>query len=193
MATLANLEDPRVRRTRQLLLQAFLELMTEKPFRSISVQDIAERATVNRATFYAHFTDKYDLMDASLREAFRHDLGQSLSIASELSPANLRTFIGVACAYLKRASGQCRVANREFHPLFESILQDEMHRFIRSWLVRARGADADATELTATVISWATFGTGLQLTRGVLPGAVDDVARQVVSLMVHGLPQLRET
>ena len=51
--------DPRVKRTRKLLQQAFLELFQEKGFASISIQDITERATVNRATFYAHFPDKY--------------------------------------------------------------------------------------------------------------------------------------
>ncbi len=60
MATPVNANDPRVKRTRQLLLQAFMALLEEKQhIYSISVQDIAERATVNRATFYAHFEDKY--------------------------------------------------------------------------------------------------------------------------------------
>jgi AcrR family transcriptional regulator len=43
-------EDPRVRRTRKLLNQAFFELMNEKGFQSLTVQDIADRAEVNRAS-----------------------------------------------------------------------------------------------------------------------------------------------
>jgi AcrR family transcriptional regulator len=43
--------DPRVKRTRQLLVQAFFELLSAKDFEVVSVQDIAEKATVNRATF----------------------------------------------------------------------------------------------------------------------------------------------
>lgn len=65
MATAINLSDPRVKRTRQALLQAFVALLEEKQnFHSISVQDIAERATVNRATFYDHFEDKYALLES---------------------------------------------------------------------------------------------------------------------------------
>ncbi len=60
--------DPRVKRTRQLLQRAFLDLYQEKSFSLITVQDIAERATVNRVTFYAHFEDKYALMDSLMRE-----------------------------------------------------------------------------------------------------------------------------
>ncbi|MBI4304912.1 MAG: TetR family transcriptional regulator, partial [Chloroflexi bacterium] len=48
-----NPQDPRVKRTRKLLHDAFDSLLSEKSFEAITVQDIAERATVNRATFYA--------------------------------------------------------------------------------------------------------------------------------------------
>src|SRR6266849_3955451 len=74
--------DPRVKRTRQLLQQAFLELFREKSFASITVQDIAERATVNRATFYAHFEDKYALLDSMIREQFQQVAASKLPTAS---------------------------------------------------------------------------------------------------------------
>jgi AcrR family transcriptional regulator len=70
--------DPRVKRTRQLLQRAFLELLAEKEMASISIQDITDRATVNRATFYAHFPDKYALLDSIVRELFQQMLGQHL-------------------------------------------------------------------------------------------------------------------
>ena len=52
--------------------------MTEKNFQSITVQDITERATVNRATFYAHFEDKYTLLDESVRDRFEEVLNSEL-------------------------------------------------------------------------------------------------------------------
>jgi AcrR family transcriptional regulator len=54
--------DPRVRRTRQLLRNALIELIPEKGYDSITVQDITNRATLNRATFYLHYRDKSDLL-----------------------------------------------------------------------------------------------------------------------------------
>ena len=57
------LEDLRVRRTRKLLIQALIELTIEKGFAALTVQDIADRAMVNRATFYRHYLDKHDLLD----------------------------------------------------------------------------------------------------------------------------------
>jgi AcrR family transcriptional regulator len=60
--------DPRVTRTRKLIRDALTSLLAEKSFEAITVQDVAERATINRATFYAHYTDKFALLNALVRE-----------------------------------------------------------------------------------------------------------------------------
>jgi len=62
--------DLRERRTRKLIREAFFELMREKGFETLSVQDITERAMVNRSTFYRHYQDKYDLARKCLDEPF---------------------------------------------------------------------------------------------------------------------------
>lgn len=54
--------DPRVVRTRQMLREAFMALIAEKGFETVTIQDITERATLNRATFYLHYRDKYELL-----------------------------------------------------------------------------------------------------------------------------------
>lgn len=57
-------EDLRIRRTRKLLMQALIKLTVEKGFAAITVQDIANRAMVNRATFYRHYLDMPELFIA---------------------------------------------------------------------------------------------------------------------------------
>jgi AcrR family transcriptional regulator len=59
--------DRRSLRTRQLLSDALAALMVSQRYESISVQQITERANVGRSTFYAHFTDKDDLLVATVR------------------------------------------------------------------------------------------------------------------------------
>jgi AcrR family transcriptional regulator len=54
--------DRRTLRTRQALHQALLQLIRERDYDEITVSDITERANVGRSTFYAHFTDKDDLL-----------------------------------------------------------------------------------------------------------------------------------
>ena len=53
--------DRRSQRTRQLLSEAFVQLIQEKEYSAITVSDIIERANVGRSTFYAHYRDKDDL------------------------------------------------------------------------------------------------------------------------------------
>ena len=55
--------DRRKRRTRIAIQKACIELMQYKDFDTITISDIAERADINRATFYLHFIDKYDMLD----------------------------------------------------------------------------------------------------------------------------------
>lgn len=55
--------DLRVLRTKKLIKEAFLTLIKKKGFQAITIQDIAEEAFINRATFYLHYQDKYDLLD----------------------------------------------------------------------------------------------------------------------------------
>jgi AcrR family transcriptional regulator len=55
--------DPRVLRTRRLFRDAFVELLQELEIEKITVNRLAERATLNRATFYLHYQDIPDMMD----------------------------------------------------------------------------------------------------------------------------------
>ena len=62
MSRIAEKMDARVRRTRDALGDALIELIQEKPFESITVSDVLERAGVGRSTFYVHYKDKDDLL-----------------------------------------------------------------------------------------------------------------------------------
>lgn len=61
-------KDPRIVRTRQLLKTALVELIHENGYEKIKVRDITERAMLNRATFYLHYRDKFDLLRQSSEE-----------------------------------------------------------------------------------------------------------------------------
>ncbi len=65
-----EVEDLRIRRTKKLLQQALIQLTVEKGFPAVTINDIAERAMVNRSTFYRHYLDKYDLLDQYMEEVY---------------------------------------------------------------------------------------------------------------------------
>jgi len=66
----AKKEDQRVRRTRDRLGDALVELLLKKPFDDITVQDVLVRARVSRSTFYAHYRDKNDLFLSDAEDFF---------------------------------------------------------------------------------------------------------------------------
>jgi AcrR family transcriptional regulator len=74
--------DRRVQKTRQLLHRALATLIREKPYESISVRDILDRANVGRSTFYTHFRDKDELLVSAI-----HDLLASVRSDRTPSPA----------------------------------------------------------------------------------------------------------
>jgi AcrR family transcriptional regulator len=73
--------DRRIAKSQVAIKNAVTELMSEKSFDDITIQDIADRADVNRGTIYLHYTDKYDLLDKMIEEHIENlrELCQSAS------------------------------------------------------------------------------------------------------------------
>ncbi|PKM48804.1 MAG: TetR family transcriptional regulator [Firmicutes bacterium HGW-Firmicutes-7] len=55
--------DRRIQKTRTLIMNTFIDLLSEKAFEKITINDIAQRANINRGTVYLHYVDKLDLLD----------------------------------------------------------------------------------------------------------------------------------
>lgn len=67
-----RVEDRRVRKTKKLLKDNFIELMNEKKVKDITVKDITDRADLNRGTFYLHYLDIYDLLGSIEDEVIKN-------------------------------------------------------------------------------------------------------------------------
>lgn len=187
--TKVNPSDPRVKRTRQLLKQALTELLAEKPFQDISVQDITERATLNRVTFYAHFEDKYDLVSTWIRDGFVERLETALPADSSLTPDHLRLVCRVVLETLRETQNHCRPIHQRYGPLFESALQEALNTFILDWLRHGSSNDAVpgvAAESLAAVLSWSIFGAGIDWSRTSEAPPVNDVVNGIVSVLLQG-------
>lgn len=61
-------QDLRIQRTRKSLNQALITLMEKKNFTAITIQQLADEAMINRATFYLHYHDKYDLLEKCVKD-----------------------------------------------------------------------------------------------------------------------------
>jgi AcrR family transcriptional regulator len=118
--------DPRVRRTRALLQDALRSLLREKRFANISVAEIAERATVNRNTFYAHYQDKFELLESILRADLLAQLHRRFSERPTFTRANFAAFSTVVIRFLGDLRTACPRGAREAEDLIYTTLQDEI-------------------------------------------------------------------
>jgi AcrR family transcriptional regulator len=154
--------DPRIRRTRQLLFQAFQALLAERAFDVISVQDITERSTLNRATFYDHFTDKFALLEAMIGERFSTLIEARMAGSEGTCEASLRQLILAACDFLAEVAAGCQKHQRQFEPFVESQVKSILCEYLLEGL---KSHKAKNPELKATMVSWAIAGAALQWSR----------------------------
>ncbi len=106
--------DLRVRRTQANLREALVDLIEEKGFDAVTVGDIANRAMVNRATFYRHYPDKYALVTGSFEEAVTQML-REIPL-----PENLETITSASSAPARKAE-QLEAALAVWSALFEHL------------------------------------------------------------------------
>lgn len=184
--------DLRVRRTRRLVVRAFMELLEEKGLQATTVSDIAERAMINRATFYAHFADKYDLFAAIIRESFQEAIRSKLPEPAALNLDNLRRLVTAVFEYLDTLTCQASTpTDRQFRPMVETQVQEELYRWILDWIAPlGQSREQPSAEVVASLLSWAIFGAGLRLSQRELDLAAGDVIDELLQMMAGGVPFL---
>ncbi len=186
LSTLQNEKlDPRVKRTRSLLERSFMDMVAEKGFQSVSVQDITEKAGVNRATFYAHFPDKYALLDHSIRQGFRQELEKRTLNVCTFSMDNLRALIITVCEFISNASTHCNPPSQQFESLMETQVKAQVQELVQNWIQKP-GTAVDPN-IAATAASWAIYGLALQWSRDKKRPSVEKFADQVLPLVASNL------
>ncbi|GIP27016.1 TetR family transcriptional regulator [Paenibacillus sp. J23TS9] len=92
--------DRRARRTRQAIQAAFVELVLEKSYESVTIQEVADKADYNRGTFYKHYVGKEELLN-EIREVFLRGIREALLRpykgmeqveATQIYPSSLKLF-----------------------------------------------------------------------------------------------------
>ncbi|MEZ4615582.1 MAG: TetR/AcrR family transcriptional regulator [Caldilineaceae bacterium] len=104
--------DRRSARSQQLLHRALLELMQEKRYDKITIQDIIDRADLGRSTFYAHYRDKEDLLVSNFERMLEGFSAHWLPQASETTTSTTHQ-LHVAALFHHA---------REFHDLYQALV-----------------------------------------------------------------------
>jgi AcrR family transcriptional regulator len=164
----------RAARTTNAIREALHALLQEKPFSDISVQDIAERAKINRATFYAHFGDKFALLEDAARTRYL----ERLALYDPLSATDLGALIdSIALATFDFLSGQKHPNDNEREPQLECVLQDALYEFLLPAL----------DDASALVVSSAVIGSTMQWRGGRYKHPSEELVQRLVTVLAGGV------
>ena len=186
--------DPRVRRTRKMLRDALRSLLETEPFDTISVQQIAERATVNRATFYAHYTDREALLVDLLRSRFEEFLDMRQVRFEGTCPSALRVVILAVYDFLREMHSGCRSQQRHFDPFVQQVVQAEVEKVLFTGLDGGVFQLGGCPTLVAATLSWAIYGAATSALRSPDPSQaeanadrfVEDVYKLLLPVLIPG-------
>jgi len=154
----AETTDPRIVRSRHMLMEALAKLLIHKSFDDISIQEIADESTLNRATFYLHYPDKNALLQAMAAVRFGELIARRGLSFTNCDGALRAIALGV-CDYLAETAG-CPGQLAKM-PLEGSVIPvvEDMFRKGAADHAMAPGVDP---ELLATTAAWAIFGAARQ-------------------------------
>ena len=112
--------DARIRYTQGVLKQALLSFLQEKPINKITVKEVCERAELNRATFYAHYSDCFALLE-SIEEDLLEAFQQSLKLVDSF---DVTALIEAIYTMIEQQQEACRVL------IFQNVCPNVLRRMI---------------------------------------------------------------
>jgi AcrR family transcriptional regulator len=177
----ARRDDRRVHRTEQLLRTALVSLIEEKGFETLTVQDIIDRADVGRATFYAHFDNKEDLLVSGfdgLRTALK-ELQRRAHLRTTSSDERLFAFSHEMFAHIAEYRKVFRaMVGKRSGALVQQLLQKIVVDLVRDDLKAMVGRRDDRSAPAEAVVQFVTggfFGLAMLWATGKLPVSVEEV------------------
>lgn len=155
-----SVRDPRIKRTRRLLQDGLRKLLRQKPLDEILVQDITDAATVNRATFYDHYSDKFDLFNSLVSADFQKLLEERNVCLDENCSSGLSAIVLAVGDYLQGLHRDHAACTRQASsgPLIDAALTLAIRRIVLQGLKKQAGKFTVPREVVASMVSGAIYG-----------------------------------
>ncbi|MFW2490784.1 TetR/AcrR family transcriptional regulator [Clostridium chromiireducens] len=160
MALKLNEKDPRVIKTRRLIQEAIFNLSKVKNFDAITVSDIAKKAEINRSTFYAHFQDKYDLLESIVSDQLEYFISKRNGDKLEITEEVIRNLILSICDYHEDLSQRCKNSYRSFASVIEIKAKVQLRQVMLTLFMKNENKfahDKVKIELIFTMVSSAIY------------------------------------
>src|ERR1700745_435251 len=146
--------DPRILRSRRMLMDSLAKLLIKKAFEDISIQEIADEATLNRGTFSLHYPDKNALLQAMTESRFRDLIARRAITFNDCGGALRAIALGV-CDYLTESTG---CPTRLTRMSLEGSIVPVVEGMFKEGLALHGLPTGVDVELRATTAAWAVFG-----------------------------------
>ncbi|WP_078394459.1 TetR/AcrR family transcriptional regulator [Shouchella patagoniensis] len=151
--------DPRIIRTRKLIMDSFIQLSTKKSLKELTIKDITDEATVNRATFYYHFNDKYDLLEKVLKEDLMTNVIQEIDQQDQLDHETITAIFLSITSFQTSLASRCKRSFEEFTSSIETVIKKELEQaFYRILLAQHPDQDKQSLRIGAVMLSWGIYG-----------------------------------
>jgi AcrR family transcriptional regulator len=152
--------DPRILRTRKLIMESFIELSGKKDFKDITIKDITTEAMINRATFYYHFKDKYDLLEKVLSEVLLINLNYKAYEEHELNEEAIVSIFTAITNFQKSLSNRCHSG---YEDTIARIIRDQLEVIFYKMLVKRHPTkEEQVLKCTAVMLSWGIYGASVE-------------------------------
>ena len=181
--SLTDSVDPRIRRTRLLLQESLGKLLEQKEFDKISVQDIAEAATVNRATFYDHYPDKFALLECMVAGRFADLLAMRGVHFDGGCAAALRAMVLGVCDYLAATPRLECERQMQMEPHMEAAVIAVVRRMLLEGIEKHPPESGISAATLAATLSWAIYGAAKEWVRAPERCASEVMADQILGLL----------
>lgn len=134
--------DHRVAVTKKMITESFLELIKEKPLSGITVKELCEKAHINRATFYSHYENIYDLADEIKRQLIG-SVVETVMGFSNIDP--LGDMIKTVCLCIAQNRDSCEIifGKNADQGFAENIVELVRGRYITLWKECSACVDED--------------------------------------------------
>lgn len=177
--------DPRVLRTRKLIMDAFIKLSETNEFTDITVKNITEEAMINRATFYYHFQDIYDLLEKVLSEVLMVDLNYELYKDSELEEETLIQIFSTITDFQKSLSTRCY---RGYEETIARIIRDQLEVMLHKMLSRkADLKEIETLKITAAILGWGIYGASVEWRKSGMTESPENFFRPAIPYILSGI------
>jgi AcrR family transcriptional regulator len=155
-----NVRDPRMKRTRQLLQDSLRGLLRRKPLDEILVQEITDAATVNRATFYDHYGDKFDLFNSLIAADFQRLLAQRNVCFDETCSAALSAIVLAVGEFLQQLHHDQTACSggAASGPLIDAAITLAIRRIVLDGLEKQGRPSPLPRRVVASLVSGAIYG-----------------------------------